>query len=100
MKPIALAILVALVAATPALAASEQDFTAAYAAAEKVEQQALAMQAAWTTTEKTLKAAKKAADGKDYDHATALAHQAEALAKRSIRQAEEQKTAWRQAVVR
>ena len=99
MKPIAIAILIALAAATPALAAGEQDFTAAYAVAAKVEQQALAMQAAWTTTEKALKDAKKAADAKDYDRATALARQAEALAKQSIRQAEEQKTAWRHAAI-
>ena len=100
MKSMGLACLAMLVAATPALAASEQDFAGAYAAAEKVEKQALTMQAAWTTTEKTLKAAKKAADAKDYDHATTLAREAEALAKRSIEQAKEQKTAWQKAVVR
>ena len=100
MKTFALTMLVALVAGTPALAAGKQDFDAAYAASAKVEQQALALQAAWTTTEQTLKQAKKAAESADYDRATALAREAEALAEQSIRQAGAQKTAWRQAVIR
>jgi hypothetical protein len=95
MRPIALAICAALILATPAVAASKQDFNAAYAAAEKVEHQALAMQDAWTTTEKTLKEAKKAAAANDYNLATAFARKAEALAKVSVRQAQEQKTLWR-----
>lgn len=85
----------ALFLAFPALAAGESDFAAAYAAAEKAEQDALAARNAWTVTETALQGAKKAADAKNYDQALALARNAEALAKASLKQAREQKTAWR-----
>jgi hypothetical protein len=94
MKLLPIAALVIL-AAPPALAASESDFAAAFATAEKAEQEALSARNAWTVTETALADAKKAADAKNYDAATALARQAEALANASIAQAREQKTAWR-----
>lgn len=91
---------VALLVATPALAASESEYAAAFAAAQKAERQALALRNAWTTTETALEDSKKAADAKNYDRATALARQAEALAKASIGQYRKQRTAWRDSVLR
>jgi len=81
-------------------AATASDFDAAYRAAAQREQQAGALRNQWTPTEAALKAAQKAADMKDYDQAVVLAHQAEALANASIKQAEEQNALWRNAVVK
>jgi predicted nucleic acid-binding Zn-ribbon protein len=86
--------------ATAALAASAEDFNAAYAKAEAANKQAGALKNQWTTTASELKAAKKAADAGKFDDAVKLAEQAEALANASIAQAKEQETAWTQAVVR
>ena len=47
--------------ATPAFAASEADFKAAYAAAEAANKEAGSLRNQWTTTAATLAAAKKAA---------------------------------------
>ena len=85
---------------TAAFAASADDFKAAYAKAEAESKQALAMKAGWLTTDKELKAAKKAADGGKFDEAVKHAKEAEALAHASIAQAEEQKKLWKDAVVR
>jgi hypothetical protein len=76
-------------------AGSETDFKAALAAAETAEQQAASLKNRWTTTEQTLAAAKKAAAAGNFDAAMEAAKQAEALAKASIAQAQEQETAWR-----
>ena len=54
----------------------------------------------WTTTVSTLAAAKKAADGGDFDAAVAAAKEAEALAKASIVQASSEKEAWKAMEIR
>ncbi len=81
--------------ATSALAASEADFKAAYAAAEAANKQAGALRDQWTTTSAALAAAKKAADSGDFDAAVASSKEAEALAKASIYQATSEKEAWK-----
>lgn len=86
--------------ATAALAASADDFKAAYAKAEAAENQAGAIKNQWTTTDAELKAAKKAADAGNFDEAIKHARQAEALANASIVQAKEQAAAWKKAVIR
>jgi hypothetical protein len=86
--------------ATAAMAASADDFKAAYAKAEAASKQALSMKTGWTTTTKALKAAKKAADAGKYDAAVKKANEALALANASIAQAEQQKKLWKDAVIR
>jgi predicted nucleic acid-binding Zn-ribbon protein len=95
-----LASLLLIAAATPALAASEADFNAAYAAAEAAEKEAGTLRNQWITTETTLKAAKQAADKGDFDAATTAAKEAEALARASIFQANSEKDRWRDARIR
>ena len=86
---------------TPALAAgSEADFKTAYAAAEAANKEAGSLRNQWTTTASTLAAAKKLADGGDFDKATASAKEAEALAKASIFQATSEKERWRDLEIR
>jgi hypothetical protein len=81
---------------TPVLAAgSEADFKVAYAAAEAANKQAGLLRNQWTTTMTELAAAKKAADGSDFDQATADAKEAEALAKASIFQSTSEQQAWK-----
>ena len=86
--------------ATTAFAASADDFKAAYAKADAAEKKATAMKTSWTTTVKTLKAAKAAGDSGKFDDAVKLANEAEALANASIAQAEQQKKLWRDAEIR
>ena len=86
--------------ATSALAASEADYKAAYAAAEAANKEAAGLRNQWTTTEATLTAAKKAADGGDFDAAVASAKEAEALAKASIFQATSEKERWKAMEIR
>ena len=81
-------------------AASEADFKAAYAAAEAANTQAGLLRNQWTTTAATLAAAKKAADSGDFDAAVTSSKQAEALAKASIFQAENEKEAWQALEIR
>ena len=91
-----------LLAAAPvaaALAASADDFKSAFAQAEAASKQAVSLKTGWTTTAGELIAAQKAAEAGDYDRAVALARHAEALAKASVAQADEQETAWTQAVI-
>ena len=76
-------------------AGSEEEFKAAYAAADSAGKEAARLRNQWTTTVSTLAAAKKAADGGEFDKATASAKEAEALAKASIFQATSEKTRWR-----
>ncbi len=92
-KSVLTALLVA--CATSAFAASEDDFKTAYAAAEAANKQAGSLRNQWTTTASTLAAAKKAADGGDFDNAVAQAKEAEALAKASIFQATSEKERWK-----
>jgi multidrug resistance efflux pump len=89
-----------LAGATSALAAGEDDYQAAYAAAEAANKQAASLRNQWTTTAATLAAAKKFADGGDFDKATASAKEAEALAKASIFQATSEKERWRDLDIR
>jgi hypothetical protein len=89
-----------LTAAFTASAASESDYQASYAKASAQADKALAMDAGWTTTGKVLREAQQAAADRHFDQAIALALQAEALAQASIRQSEEQQTAWRAAVIK
>jgi hypothetical protein len=86
---------------TPALAAgSEADFKAAYAAAEAANKQAGLLRNQWTTTSAMLAAAKKAADGGDFDQAIAAAKEAEALAKASVFQSTSEQQAWKALEIR
>ena len=85
---------------TAAVAASADDFKAAYGQAEAAAKQAVKMKTAWTTTGKALKAAKKAADAGKFDDAVKHANQAKALADASIAQSEEQAKIWQDAVPR
>ncbi|WP_430650211.1 hypothetical protein [Bradyrhizobium lablabi] len=97
------ALVLILVAAGPisaSAAGSEDDFKAAYAAAEAANKEAGKLRNQWTTTANTLAAAKKAADAGDFDKATASAKEAEALAKASIFQATSEKTRWREMEIR
>jgi hypothetical protein len=90
-----------LIAATaPALAASEADFKAAYAAADAAEKEAGSLRNQWLTTETTLSEARKAAENGDFDAATASAKEAEALARASIFQATSEKDRWKDAEIR
>ena len=88
--------------AMPALgfAATAADYEAAAAGANTAESRAGQARNRWTSTEDTLKAAKKAADAKDFDRATDLANLAKAMADQSLIQAKEQAAAWRDAVIR
>ncbi|HEU5020051.1 MAG TPA: hypothetical protein VFT69_18985 [Pseudolabrys sp.] len=85
---------------TVAVAASADDFKAAYAKAEAASKKSLEMKTQWTTAVAELKAAKKAADAGKYDEAVKLATHAQALANASIEQAKEQEKLWADAVVR
>jgi len=101
MRNIALATVLLLSGAmVPALAASEADFKAAYAAADAAEKDAAALRNRWTTTEAALAAAKKAAAAGDFDAALAAAKEAEALARASIFQATSEKDRWKDAEIR
>jgi len=96
---LALALLAA--GAPSAIAAgSEDDYKAAYAAAEAANKQAGTLRNQWTTTATTLAAAKKAADSGDFDKAIASAKEAEALAKASIFQATSEKERWKDMEIR
>ena len=81
-------------------ASSEDDFKAAYAAADAANKEAGKLRNQWTTTANTLAAAKKAADAGEFDKATASAREAEALAKASIFQATSEKTRWKDLEIR
>jgi hypothetical protein len=86
--------------APPALAASEADFKAAYAAAEAANKEAAGLRNQWTTTAATLAAAKKAADSGDFEQAVAQSREAEALAKASVFQATSEKERWKDLEIR
>jgi hypothetical protein len=89
-----------LASTTSALAAGEDDYKAAYAAAESANKRAASLRNQWTTTASTLAAAKKFADGGDFDKATAYAKEAEELAKASIFQATSEKERWKELEIR
>ena len=100
MPSLAVTFLLAIAAAPAARAATEADYKAAYAAAEAANKEAAALRNKWTTTVSTLAAAKKAADGGDFDRAVAAAKEAEALAKASVDQATAEKEAWKAMEIR
>jgi hypothetical protein len=86
--------------ATPLQAATEADFSAAYAAAEAANKEAGSLRNQWTTTAATLAAAKKAAAEGNFDSAVASSKEAEALAKASIFQATSEKNLWKDMEIR
>ena len=88
------------IGAMPVLAASEEDYKTAFAAAESAEKQADQLRNKWTTTEAELAAAKKAAAAGDFDAAIAAAKEAEALAKASVFQATSEKERWKDMEIR
>jgi hypothetical protein len=81
-------------------AASEDEFKAAYAAAEAAAKQAGSLRDQWTVTASALADAKKAADAGNFDLAVASSKEAEALAKASIFQATSEKDAWKTLEIR
>jgi hypothetical protein len=91
-----LAITSLILGASQALAASDADFKAAYAAAEAAEKEAGTLRNRWLPTETALAAAKKAADSGDFEAATTQAKEAEALAKASIFQATSEMERWKE----
>lgn len=99
-RSLTLAMLLALSFAPSARAANEADYKAAYSAAEAASKEAAGMRNQWTVTVSALAAAKRAADGGDFDRATASAREAEALAKASIFQATSEKEAWKAMEIR
>jgi hypothetical protein len=86
--------------ATSLQAATEADFSAAYAAAEAANKEAGSLRNQWTTTAVTLAAAKKAAAEGNFDAAVASSKEAEALAKASIFQATSEKARWKDMEIR
>ncbi len=86
--------------ASAAFAASAEDFKAAFAKAEAADKQAHALKNEWTTTKAELKKAKAAADAGKFDEAIKHANEAEALANASIHQAKDEKTKWKDAIIR
>jgi len=102
MRPIiAIVSVMAVVATATSLhAATEAEFSAAYAAAEAANKEAGALRNQWTTTAATLAAAKKAAAEGNFDAAVAASKEAEALAKASIFQATSEKTLWKDMEIR
>jgi hypothetical protein len=99
-RNLVLAAVLLLAGAMPALAASEDDYKTAFAAAESAEKQADQLRNKWTTTEAQLAAAKKAAAAGDFDAAIAAAKDAEALAKASVFQATSEKERWKDMEIR
>jgi hypothetical protein len=89
-----------LLSAGTSQAATDADFTAAYAAAEAANKEAGAIRNQWTTTAATLAAAKKAAAEGNFDAAVAASKEAEALAKASIFQATSEKELWKEMEIR
>jgi hypothetical protein len=102
MRPIlaVVSIVVVFTGATSLQAATEADFTAAYAAAEAANKEAGSLRNQWTTTAATLAAAKKAAAEGNFDSAVAASKEAEALAKASIYQATSEKELWKDMEIR
>lgn len=90
----------AVISIAPAIAASEADYKAAYAAAETANKEAGKLRNQWTTAVKALADAKKAAEAGDFDKAVAEAQRSEALSKAAIHQSHEQATAWKDMEIR
>ena len=97
---LSLASVLLIAGATSALASSEADFKAAYAAAEAANKEAGLQRNQWTVTAAALADAKQAADKGDFDQAVAQSKEAEALAKASIFQATSEKERWKDLEIR
>ena len=97
---ILLSLVLLIAGATSLQAATEADFSAAYAAAEAANKEAGSLRNQWTTTAATLTAAKKAAAEGNFDAAVASSKEAEALAKASIFQATSEKALWKDMEIR
>jgi ribosomal protein L7/L12 len=80
--------------------APAEAFKAAFTSAQAANKKAGELKNQWTTTGAALAAAKKAADGGDFDAATKLAKQAEAFATASIAQAERENKLWKESELR
>jgi len=100
MKKIVFALMVLVIGAGSAHAASEADYLAAFAAAESANKEAGRLRNQWTVTQAALTAAKKAAEAGDFDQALQSAQEAEALAKASIVQATSEKQRWKDMEIR
>jgi multidrug resistance efflux pump len=100
MRNLVLAAVLLTIGAMPALAASEDDYKTAFAAAEAAEKQADQLRNKWTTTEAQLAAAKKSAAAGNFDAAIAAAKEAEALAKASVFQATSEEERWKDMEIR
>lgn len=96
----ALAVAAAVLGIEPVLAASREEFDAAWKAAEARVKEAAAKKTQWTTTTATLASAKKAADAGNLEEATALAQHADDLAAASLRQSDLEAESWKDAVIR
>lgn len=86
-------------AAEPAVQSSADAFAEAFQEAEATLKKAREMKYSWNTTKPLLKSATEAAEAGDYDKALKLVSEAQMQADLAIKQAEEQSTAWKQAVV-
>jgi hypothetical protein len=99
--PLAIALAVLVLSPASSIAADPKEaFKDAYAKAEAADGRAGRLKNQWTTTQSVLVAAKKAADGGDYEAAVQLAKQAEDLANASIAQAEREQKLWKDAEIR
>ena len=97
---VALASVLLITGATPALAATEADYKAALSAAEAANKEAAGIRNQWTVTAAAIAAAKKAAEAGDFDKAVESSKEAEALAKASIFQATSEKALWKDMEIR
>jgi len=86
--------------AVPALAADQTSATTALTAADQSEALAGSLGNRWIPAEAALKAARAALAKQDWDTTLTEATRAKALADRAVEQAREQKTLWRDAVIR
>src|SRR5690242_11512268 len=97
---VALWMLMAASATSVRAGSSEDDYKAAYAAAEAANNEAGKLRNQWTTAVSALKDAKAAAAAGDFDKAVAESRKSEMLSKAAIFQSNEQKDAWRKMEIR
>lgn len=86
--------------AVPAFAADQSTATMALTEANQAEAQAASLGNRWVPAEAALRAARAAQAKQDWDTMLTEATRAKALADRAVEQAREQKTLWRDAVIR
>jgi hypothetical protein len=97
---VALWMLMAASATSVRAGSSEDDYKAAYAAAEAANNEAGKLRNQWTTAVSALNDAKAAAAAGDFDKAVAESRKSEMLSKAAIFQSNEQKDAWRKMEIR